>query len=257
MTNQFHRALCKMPPFSMASGITTQQEKVDPYLAREQYAAYVSQLRHLGLDVIVLEADESLPDSHFVEDAAIIYQNVAIMTCPGAKERRQEVQALKSALQDLMTVTELGGHEALLDGGDVLFLGKHVYIGLSHRTNEAGAARLQSILTDIDPNLSIYTVAFEGVLHLKSGMTAINNHTLLGNPAMLVHHPLPAGTIQWLSSQEGYAANALTVNGSTMYFAECLSANKVIKSVGLQPLPMDMSEFRKMDGSFTCLSLLW
>ncbi len=257
-THIYCNAVTRTPPRSMAAGITTQQESVSVELAREQHRQYVKTLTSLGVDVTVLDPAEDYPDSHFVEDAVIIHRNIAIMTRPGAVERRGEVGLLKSSLQDVMDVIELGGgDEALVDGGDVLFMGQNVFIGISHRTNHAGASRLKAILHDIEPDLSIHFVPFSGVLHLKSGVTALNADTLLGNPAMKLPTALPAGNIVWLSQKEGYAANALILNGAALYFPECPSAGTAAQQAGLRPIALDMSEFRKMDGSFTCLSLLW
>lgn len=257
-TLQFRRAICKTPPLSMASGITSQTEIVDVKIARQQHEKYVSNLEQLGVDVTVLGPDEAMPDSHFVEDAAIIHADVAILTRPGATTRRMEAMALRPALMSagLQIVALGGGDEALVDGGDVLFAGNHVLIGLSHRTTQEGAQRLKNILLEINPSLNVCLINFDGVLHLKSGVTYIGNDTLLGNPAMSLTSQLPLDII-WLPSQDGYAANTLTLNGSVFYFEECPSVEKAIMSVGLKPLPMNMSEFRKMDGSFTCLSLLW
>lgn len=257
-TKTYRHAITRTPPFTMASGITTQAEKVDVHLAREQHQQYINTLQSLGIDVIVLDPIETLPDSHFVEDAAIIHNGIAILTRPGAPERRAEVQALRLVLSEQMEVREIGGgDDALVDGGDVLFMGEHVFIGISYRTNLNGAAELKKILIEIDPSLVVHFIPFSGVLHLKSGITAINHTSLLGNPVMTLPINLPVGTVSWLPDLEGYAANALTVNGSTLYFEECPSVAGAVKSKGLTPIPMNMSEFRKMDGSFTCLSLLW
>ena len=257
-TKTYRHAITRTPPFSMACGITTQPEKVDVHLAREQHQQYIKTLQSLGIDVVVLDSIESLPDSHFVEDAAIIHNGIAILTRPGAPERRTEVQALRSVLCEQMKVVEIGGgEEALVDGGDVLFIDDHVFIGISYRTNLSGAGELKKIFNELDPALVAHFIPFSGVLHLKSGITSISHLTLLGNPAMTLPINLPVGTVNWLPAQEGYAANALTVNGATLYFEECHSVAGVVTQNGLTPIPMNMSEFRKMDGSFTCLSLLW
>jgi dimethylargininase len=251
-------AITRTPPVSMAKGITTQKLEVDPYLARKQHQHYLNALQNLGVTVIVLEPEEDFPDSHFVEDAAVIHKQVAILTRPGAEARRGEVACLRPQLERYLTVCELGGdHDATVDGGDVLFMGAHVFIGLSHRTNEAGAKRLKALLTEIDPTLSIYFIPFTGVLHLKSGLTAIGPDLLLANPAMKMLDPLPAGRLCWLPQEEGHAANVLVVNGTAFVFEDTPSAQREINHAGLKPLILDMSEFRKMDGSFTCLSLLW
>lgn len=255
---KFTRAITRQPPISMANGITTQICDVDVHLAREQHQAYLAALRSLDIDVTMLSPEEHLPDSHFVEDAAIIHNGVAILTRPGADERKDEVNAIRSELECVLPVRELGGDaNTTVDGGDVLFMGNHVYIGVSYRTSESGALELEKILHEIDPALCVHHIHFDGVLHLKSGFVALTHDTLLGNPKIKLSQPLPHAKVHWLPENEGYAANALVANGAMLYFQECPSAAAAAKLVGLNPIAMDMSEFRKMDGSFTCLSLLW
>jgi dimethylargininase len=242
----------------MAAGITTQDVLVDVDLARQQHQVYLNTLQTLGIQVTKLDPEESYPDSHFVEDAAIIHHQVAILSRPGAVERRGEVSCLRPELAQHLQVCELGGDEsALVDGGDVLFMGNYVLIGISDRTTLAGAARLKTILKEIDSTLSIHNISFSGVLHLKSGLTALGPDLLIGNPQMKLHEPLPAGQVVWLPPEQGYGANTLVVNNAALYFAECPAVQQAIQAAGLNPLPHELSEFRKMDGSFTCLSLLW
>jgi len=242
----------------MSQGITTQDVIVDVELARRQHQSYIEVLQNLDIAVTMLDPEEEFPDSHFVEDAAIIHDYVAILTRPGAQMRRGEVACLRPVLEQRMTVCELGGDDsALVDGGDVLFMGTYVFIGISDRTTVTGAERLKAVLQEIDPALSIHNVAFSGVLHLKSGLTALGPDLLLGNPEMKLHQPLPAGRVVWLPPEQGYAANTLVVNNAALYFPECPAAHIAAQEAGLKPIGIDMSEFRKMDGSFTCLSLLW
>jgi dimethylargininase len=254
----FKNAIVRKPPQSMADGITTQSEKVDLFKAQAQHQHYIFTLQQLGLNVTVLESEEDYPDSHFVEDTAIVHKNTAILTRPGAKARRGEVYRIKPALEKVLTVCELGGtDDAWVDGGDIIFLGNKVLIGLYERTNLAGAERLKQILHQIDNELEIHFVAFSGVLHLKTGFTALAPDRLIANPKIKLDKPLDFVDITWLPEAEGYAANTLTVNGSTFHFKESPAVHTAIKNAGLQPIPFELSEFRKMDGSFTCLSLLW
>jgi dimethylargininase len=254
----YRYAITRQPPQSMSQGITTQDAKVDVTLARRQHHTYRETLQSIGISVTMLDAEEEYPDSHFVEDAAIIHKSTAILTRPGAQARQGEVDCLRPALEQRMTVRELGGdHTALVDGGDVLFMGTHVFIGISDRTTVTGANCLKIQLLAIDPGLEVHFISFSGVLHLKSGLTALGPDMLLGNPEIKLHTPLPAGHIKWLPLEQGYAANSLVVNDAAIYFAECPAAGKAIQAAGLKPIALDLSEFRKMDGSFTCLSLLW
>ena len=253
----YQHALTRLPPASMAQGITTQSEKVDLESARQQHADYVNALQQLGLSVDVLTPEEHYPDSHFVEDAAIIYNNTAILTCPGADERQGEVEAITPQLKKRFPIRTFDDPDARVDGGDVLFMGDHVYIGTSYRTNIAGAKALSKILLSLNPSLDIHAIPFDGVLHLKSGFTAIGPNLLLGHPGIKLKNPLPHAEVIWVPEKESYAANALALNDHALVFAECKKTQALISDSGLTPVPLDMSEFRKMDGSFTCLSLLW
>jgi dimethylargininase len=251
-------AITRQPPASMANGITTQQEEINFLEAQTQHQNYITHLQQLGVKVSTLDPEEEYPDSHFVEDTAIIHKNVAVLTRPGALARRGEVTRIKPALEKVMTVCDLGGDdECLVDGGDVIVMGNHILIGIYDRTNIAGAERLKAILHEVDPTLEIHFIPFSGVLHLKSGLTALGPDRLLGNPAIVLDKPIGFADIVWLPPSEGYAANTLTVNGSTFYFRESSAAHAAIQDAGHKPVPFNLSEFRKMDGSFTCLSLIW
>lgn len=254
----FTSGIARTPPLSMAAGITTQKESVDIDLARQQHQAYFKTLQDLGIRMSLLQPAENFPDSHFVEDAAIIYGNTAILTRPGALERRGEVSLLNSHLPSNLNTVELDdeNHDATVDGGDVLMMGDKVFIGLSYRTNLAGAQALSKRLKNLNPQLNVYFIEFSGVLHLKSGLIALNDDVLLGNPYLKLKNPFPLNKIIWLPKEEGYAANALVVNGAALVFKECTHTQEVLKQANLIPIPLDLSEFRKMDGSFTCLSLL-
>lgn len=255
----YQYALTQTPPNSMAAGITTQSIEVDLALARKQHQVYISMLEKLGLFVTTLPQQESFPDSHFIEDAAIIHNKVAILTRPGAKERRGEVDAISSTLKNIFPTTyELGGDEnATLDGGDVLFIGNTVLIGISHRTTETGAQELKHLLQKINPNLSIHLVPFEGVLHLKSGLTALNPNTILINQDIKLHTNLPIKKSILLPKEESHAANTFIANHHAFIPPNCPQAKEAMLAANLTPIEIDMSEFRKMDGSFTCLSLIW
>lgn len=254
----YTNALTRHPSPKMANGITSKQEKVNFELAKAQHQRYITKLKDLNINVITLDADPDFPDSHFVEDAAIIHNGVAIMTHPGAKTRRGEVARMKPELEKLMPVFDFPQDEnILLDGGDVIFIGNKILIGVYERTNLKGAQFLKSILSEVDPTLEFHIIPFSGVLHLKTGLTPLSETVLIGNPAITLHQKLDFAKIHWLPEEEGYAANTLTVNGTTFHFEESQSANRIIKDAGLAPLPMQLTEFRKMDGSFTCLSLLW
>jgi dimethylargininase len=255
----YTHAIVRRPPRSLGQGLTTQNLGMpDIDLALEQHAAYIAVLRQLGLDVTILDVDEHYPDSVFVEDVAILYGGVAIITRPGAPSRSGEVESMREVLRARMPVVELGDSETMeLDGGDVLFCGKQVLVGLGLRTNEEGLRCLGQRLREIDPSLSVEGIPFSGVLHLKSGITALRLDMLLYNPACQMEVQFPFARTITLPSEQGYAANVLPINDAILiikgYPAVATLAHQYYQHV----IELDMSEFRKMDGSLTCLSLLW
>jgi dimethylargininase len=242
----------------MGAGLTTQTlGPPDLPRARDQHRAYVAALEREGVRVRTLPARADLPDSHFVEDAAVLHRGVAILTRPGAAARRPEVEAIRPALEREMEVRDLGTDpEARLDGGDVLIAGRHAVIGVSERTNRAGARALADRLREVDAGLRVHLVLFGGVLHLKSGITALRPEAYLGQPAIRLGSGLPA-PVHWLPAAEGYAANVLPVNDSLFVLAGSPTAHALAARYAPRVVTLDLGEFRKMDGSLTCLSLLW
>lgn len=256
---RFTQGIVRQPARSMSDGLTTQTLGApDIDLARAQHADYVAALRQLGVTVTVLAPDEVYPDSCFVEDPAVIWHGVAIMTRPGAAARQGEAQALREVLAGLMPVVELGGGvDAMLDGGDVLFCGQRVLVGLTERTNQQGVELLAARLGEIDPTLTVIAVPIAGVLHLKTGMTALTPNLLLRNPACHTDTNLDFAQTYLLPPEQGYAANVRPVNDGVIISRGYSAVAALAREHYGQVIELDMSEFRKMDGSLTCLSLLW
>jgi dimethylargininase len=251
-------ALVRLPSPTMGAGLTTQAlGEPDFEKAAGQHRAYVEALEEAGVTVRRLPPEPSLPDSHFVEDTAVIHRGVAILTRPGAGTRRAEVDRIRPVLERELEVVDLGpASDATLDGGDVLIAGRHVLIGVSKRTNPAGADGLAQRLREVDPGLRIDSVPFEGVLHLKSGVTALRPDAYVGDPAIRLARKPPA-PVHWLPPAEGYAANVLPVNDTLFVLAGSPAVRSLADRYCARVVPLDLSEFRKMDGSLTCLSLLW
>jgi dimethylargininase len=256
---RYTHALVRRPARSLGKGITTQTlGEPDIDLALAQHEAYTAALRQLGLEVTVLDADEAYPDSCFVEDPAIIHKGVAISTRPGARSRKGEVRSVREALTAHLPVVELGGGEDVrLDGGDVLFCDKQVLVGQSKRTNHMGLKRLTARLREIDPELTVTGVPISGVLHLKTGMTALRRNLLLRDPACHTDARFGFARTFVLPRQQGYAANVLPINESVIIAKNYPLVATLAREHYEQVIEIDMSEFQKMDGSLTCLSLLW
>lgn len=253
----FTRILGRRPATSFAQGITesTHLGAPDATLTLKQYDAYMETLRGLGLEVVVLPADERYPDGHYVEDPAVIFRDMAFFCQSGAAARRGEADGLASALSDLRQV-HISGDDAFIDGGDVLFCADRVLIGLSARTTRAGAEQLAAALRSVQPDLRVEFVAFSGVLHLKTGMTELAPNILVKSPFMQTAHPLDFAEVVILPEAEAYAADVLPLNDTLVIPAgDYPTVQALAEKHYAQVVHMAMSEFEKMDGGLTCLSL--
>lgn len=256
---QFTQAIVRQPALSLAAGITTQQLGTpDIELARQQHALYIEALESLGVTVTVLDALEEYPDSCFVEDVAIIHKGTAIITRPAATSRRSEINYIRELLAAKMSIVELCDcDDAFVDGGDVLIHEDRVLIGLSQRTNSQGARWLAQRLYEIDATVQVTTVPLSGVLHLKTGMTALAPGLLLRDPACSIATQFDFATMTVLPTIEGYAADVVPVNDGIIITKGFPTVAAIAHESYARVIELDMSEFRKMDGSLTCLSLLW
>ncbi|WP_055503458.1 dimethylargininase [Nonomuraea pusilla] len=241
-------ALVRKPGSRISEGIVTNipREAVDPELALRQHAAYAEALAGAGLRVVhVAEADE-LPDGPFVEDTVVVSAGRAVLTRPGAPERRPEVESVAVALRGLgldpAAITEPG----TLDGGDVLQVGDTVYVGRSARTNDEGIAQLARLL----PGRRVVPVDLRGVLHLKSAVTALPDGTLIGLPD---HVDLP----DLLVPAEESGAHVVPLGGDAVLMAASAPRTAaMLEARGLAVVTVDISEYEKLEGCVTCLSVL-
>ena len=248
-----NHAITRRPGKTLAAGITTSNLGPPDYdKAFEQFDAYVTTLRRCGVSVIVLDPLEDYPDAHFVEDAAVVVPEVAIITCPGAPSRQGEVASIESALQPFRTTVRIHP-PGTVDGGDVLIIERHVFIGLSDRTNESGAAQLGNILAGCGYKWE--TVPVASGLHFKSSVNVAGKDTLL-TTGKFAGHPVFAGFQRIVvSEKEEYAANTLLINNHLIMPAGYPDTLNKLSTTGNSIIELDTSEFRKMDGGLTCLSL--
>lgn len=252
--NQFTHALLRTPAQTVTSGLTTRELGApDIHLTLEQYNAYRRALTTCGLDVSVLPPDSRYPDGHFVEDTAVIYRDLAVITQPGAVARRQESASIAANLPQKQQV-KLNG-ESYLDGGDVLFCADRVLIGLSTRTNQAGANALKTALQTVDTSLKVDFVPIDGVLHLKTGITELAPGVLLRSPALQTDFTFDFAEVITLPADQEYAANVLPINDILLIPAGHPHIGEIAQQHYTKIIELDMSEFKKMDGSLTCLSL--
>ncbi|MEU4697803.1 dimethylargininase [Nonomuraea dietziae] len=241
-------ALVRTPGPRVAEGIVTniEREPVDAELAARQHAAYVRALEENGWRAEHVERADELPDGPFVEDTVVVCAGRAVLTRPGAPERRPEVESVAAAVRKLdLEIRRIEG-EGTLDGGDVLQVGSRVYVGRSARTNDEGIAQLAAHL----PEREIVPVELRGVLHLKSAVTALPDGTLIGDPACVDLQNL-------LVPEEESGSHVVLLGGERVLIAASAPATAAtLERRGLEVVRVDISEFEKLEGCVTCLSVL-
>jgi dimethylargininase len=231
-----------------------QREPFDLVRAVAQHAAYAALLRSLGLEVIELPADPALPDCCFVEDVAVVLDEVALLTMPGASSRRGETAAVEAALARFRSL-ERTRLPATLEGGDVLRVGRRLFVGRSPRTNEAGIARLAGVAEPL--GYRVLPVTVTGCLHLKSAVTALDDERVLANPAWIDTGPFARLGVVPVAPDEPGAANVLRVAGLVVAHPGYPRTLDRVAELGYAVRPLDISEFLKAEAALTCKSLLF
>lgn len=241
-------ALVRKPGQKIAEGIVTHLDRqpVDARRAAEQHEAYADALRAAGWRTHEVARADELPDGPFVEDAVVYCAGLAVLTRPGAPERRPEVASVAAAVRELGLETAAIEGPGTLDGGDVLQVGERVYVGRSARTNDAGIAQLAALL----PGRTVVPVELRGVLHLKSAVTALPDGTFIGSSACV---DLP-GMVEPL---EEAGSHVVVLDDATVLMASSApETTKFLEKRGLAVVTVDISEFEKLEGCVTCLSVL-
>jgi len=230
------------------------RQPIDLAKARSQHHAYQELLGQLGVRVISLAQEPALPDSMFVEDPAIVLDELAVICQPGAETRRKEVPSLAAVLEKYrkLAFVKLPG---LLEGGDVLQIGKRMFVGFSRRTNAEGIRQLAAILSPFGYDLTAVPVT--GCLHLKSAVTYLGCNTLLANRSWF-QSPRLSG-FDWIDvhPSEPHAGNALAIGDMVIFPASFPRTRERIEAKGFQVTPLDISELQKAESGLTCSSLLF
>lgn len=253
MSHTFTQAICRRPGPDLGGGLTTSDlGQPDFGLANRQFDRYTTALQECGLEVAVLDALDGYPDAHFVEDAAVVTPDAAIITYPGAKARQGEQHTIAEALTGLRPLFRIE-EPGTLDGGDVLMIGTHFLIGLSDRTNEEGARQLGTILERFGNTWQAVPVG--AGLHFKSSVNLVGPDTLLVAEAFSDRRELADFQRIIVPAAEEYAANTLLVNGCLITPAGFPWVRGELEALEAPIVEVDTSEFRKMDGGLTCLSL--
>ena len=251
---KFTKAIVRTPAVSMINGLTSASlGQPDFNLALKQHAEYIQALESCGLEVICLEANSQYPDSTFVEDVALLTSKCAILTNPGALSRRGEVDGIRCTINTHFEQIEAIHSPGRLEAGDVMMVGSHFYIGLSARTNQEGADQLIAHLQKYGFSGSV--VELSKVLHLKTGVAYLENNNLLACGEFLTHPDFATFNILPIDEQESYAANCIWVNDTILVPLGFPKTREAIRDAGYVTMEVDVSEFRKLDGGLSCLSL--
>ena len=266
-TGLFTNAIVREPGTNFAEGLTSVALGVPDFgLTIEQWLAYCAALESCGLTLIKLEADLRYHDSVFVEDTAVLTPGSAMLTRPGAESRLGEVAEIQSPVCQFYPDVSMIAEPGTLDGGDVCEAGNHFFLGISERTNEEGARQLAAHLGREAYSASFVDVrGMSSILHLKSGISYIGLPRDAGDkeaPGVLVvieemaDLPVFAGyDLLRVSADESYAANCVRVNDRVLVAAGYPKITAELMRRGFEPLVLEVSEFRKMDGGLSCLSL--
>jgi len=253
----FTRAIVRPPSANFSTGLTTVDLGIPNHnLALTQHAAYCEALISCGLTLTTLPSDDVYPDSTFVEDTAIITKRGAIITRPGAETRRGEISSISSALSKYFKKLAVIEPPGTVDGGDVCEAGDHFFIGISERTNEAGANQLSRFLWELDYSSELVDIRdVKGILHLKSGIAYLGGNKLVVIDALAGRERFLGYEMIKVDLSEEYAANCVAINGSVLIAAGFPMFEKRLRDHGYHTIPLEMSEFQKMDGGLSCLSL--
>jgi len=222
----------------------------------QQHATYCTALEKCGLSLTRLEPDPRYPDSTFVEDTAVLTARSAILTHPGAVSRRGEVSSVEAALAQIYPSLKTIKPPGTLDGGDVCQVENHFFIGLSERTNETGAKQLAEFLQENGYTASLVDIRdLDNTLHLKSGMAYLGQDRLVVTEELATQDAFQGYEIITVDQEESYAANCLRINDFVLIPARHPRTEAKISKLGYTTLTLEMSEFKKMDGGLSCLSL--
>ncbi len=231
-----------------------EREPIDPDVAARQHRGYRDALGACGARVVTLPPLEEFADSVFVEDTAIVLDEVAVLTRPGVESRRGEVALIEPEVARLRPVVRVEP-PATLEGGDVMRLGRTLYVGLSPRTNAEGVDSLRRIVAP--HGYEVVAVEPRGCLHLKTGCSALDDETVLVNPEWVDVSVFRGREVVVVDAAEPWAANVLRVAGSVCVSAAFPRTAEMLVSRGCDVRAVAVSEFAKAEGALTCMSLLF
>lgn len=227
---------------------------IDLDTARAQHASYLDALEGLGVRVVRLPEMEAFPDAVFVEDTVLALDEVAVLTRPGAASRRGEVEAMAEAIAPFRPSVRIDA-PATLDGGDVLSLGRTLYVGRTERTTEAGIVALRDLVAPY--GYTVLEVAVAGALHLKTAVTQVAPDRILVNPSWVDASAFAGYDAWFVDPGEPFAANAVLVNGAVIHSTAFPRTQALLRARGIRVVGVDASELAKAEGGVTCCSVLF
>jgi len=227
---------------------------LDPVKASAQHADYERALERLGCTVGRMPAGADMPDSVFIEDAAVVLDEIAVITWPGAESRRSEILAVADTLEAYRTLARIQP-PGTLDGGDVMLVGRTIFIGASSRTNRAGIEQMRRIVTPL--GYDVHPVVVRGCLHLKSAVTVLNDDTLLINRSWIEPDDFRGFDLFDVDASEPLAANIVRVGTRLLYSTWFPHTRERLDRRGFDVTAVDVSELAKAEGAVTCCSLIF
>jgi dimethylargininase len=253
----FSEAIVRAPSENFADGLTSVDLGVPVFeTALVQHRAYCEALVRCGLSLIELEPDAEYPDSTFVEDTAILTDKSAVITRPGAPSRGGEILSMTGTISKYYDKLDAVRPPGTIDGGDVCQIENHFLIGISDRTNEEGAAQLSKYLQSAGFTSSHVDIrGTDGLLHLKSGISYLGENRVLVTDALADRNEFEGFELVDVPEGEEYAANCIRVNDHLLIAAGFPKLQNKLEALGYNIIEMEMSEFQKMDGGLSCLSL--
>ncbi len=231
-----------------------ERQPIDLAIARTQHRQYEAALKSLGVEVHSLPAEADLPDSVFVEDIAIVVDETAVITRPGADSRQAETESIAQALATSRRLFYIQA-PGTLDGGDVLTVRKDIYVGLSSRSNQAAIEQMGAFLASF--GYTVKDVKVTGCLHLKSAVTQVAADTLLVNPAWVGKDNFPGMKFIEVEPSEAYAANAVLIGEAVIYPSSYPKTRQRLEEAGIRLVIVDASELAKAEGAVTCCSMIF
>ncbi|WP_304083794.1 dimethylarginine dimethylaminohydrolase family protein [Maridesulfovibrio ferrireducens] len=261
MKNIFSKAIVRTPAHNLGHGLTEAGLGCpDMELTHVQHRNYIKYFESKGIAVTVLDAVEDFPDSVFVEDTAVMIPIdggvAAFLTCPGAKSRRGEVERIKPVLASTADeIFQMEG-DGLMEGGDILLMGNIFFVGIDSRTNYAGFEQFEKVARKF--GYKCVPVPFDnGMPHLKTELSTLDDETLIMSNRFSMRDEFSGYRRMVVPTGEEYAANCLYMGNCLLAPAGFPASAEMLDKNGFSPDYIDMSEFRKMDGGLTCLSLRW